>query len=174
MDMMSLSINNKLPNYLFLISKISVLFTIVVIFFVGFFFSYPDTIELEIELKNNRASIFINADGVKDSTLAAHCLIPHSKIALINKDSKVKIQLTTFPKRKYGIINSKISKISGYPIDEKTVLNEPFYLANLHLDLPLVTSFNDTIPIENKLNGIAQIFLEEKNIFQRFYDEYLK
>ncbi len=241
MEMMNLSTNNKLPKHLFLISKVSIFFTLLVIFVVALFFSYPDTIEVEVELESTTPPIYVqaNTDGfiedilvsendrvIKDQILAqirtavnnsndkhiirspkngivlfdskkisknpiksqdslftivsnnkkdgiiAKCFVSSNNLERISQGSKTNIHLEAFSAQKYGLLDSEIAKISTTPI-KKDSSDTPLYLTTMYLDLPLITSFKDTIPFETKLSGVAQVFTEKKNFLQRIYIKYI-
>jgi len=81
----------------------------------------------------------------------------------IKKGQSVNIKLLNYPEDEYGMIQGKIKSMSALPNEEG------FYLVQVSLDSPLITSYNIEIPFINEMTGTAEIITEDLRLLERFF-----
>ncbi|WP_435255358.1 HlyD family secretion protein [Tenacibaculum sp. A30] len=82
----------------------------------------------------------------------------------VNEGDIVNIYLDNYPYQDYGFIEGKVQNISEIPENKKG------YLLNVELPNGLMSSQKKALPFKDVLNGSAEVILENKSLFKRFFN----
>ena len=82
----------------------------------------------------------------------------------IKKDMNVRIGLSEFNQREFGIYYTTVKSISEVPQDGK-------YKVTLDCTLPLTTSYDLSLPDRNTYNGRGEIMVGKINLFTKISRE---
>lgn len=94
--------------------------------------------------------------------------IPASMSGKVKVDQKVHLYLDGYPSEEYGIIRSKITKLSSIPNQESK------YILEAELSNKLVTSYNTPIEFTPNLSGTAEIVTNDITLFDRIFNKFNK
>lgn len=90
--------------------------------------------------------------------------LPVANSGKVAVGQRVNLQLTGFPAQEFGVVKTKVSRISLIPEAEHY---------NLELALPaeLVTTHGVEVPFRQEMSGVAYIVTEDRRILERVFDK---
>lgn len=101
-----------------------------------------------------------------NSGYIARMKAPAKNSGRIVKDQKVHISLLGFPEDDYGVLNGQVEAVSPIP-DESG-----FYVIDIGLKKPLITSYGQKIPFQYELSGNAEIITEDQRLIERIFNQF--
>ncbi|MBN1819400.1 MAG: HlyD family efflux transporter periplasmic adaptor subunit [Prolixibacteraceae bacterium] len=81
----------------------------------------------------------------------------------IKEDLNVNIKFDNYPYMEYGIVKGKVKSISGVPEDN-------FYTVEVTFPNGLVTTYGETLDLQNEISGNAEIVAEDLRLIQRIFN----
>jgi multidrug resistance efflux pump len=111
--------------------------------------------------KPGEASIVLVPKGNKFNGIVK---ISSNGAGKIEKDQKVFIELSDFPKNEYGMIECEVKSITS-------VAKENYYEVQLSVPKKLITTYKIEIPLKAILKGNAKIVTKNKRLIERFFEK---
>lgn len=105
-----------------------------------------------------------------DPTLA-RSQVTTSGIGKIGKGTPLQIALDAYPEKEYGVLNTEVADIALIPVTDKE--GQFHYEVTALLPDTLTTSYGKTIPLRQRMSGIATLITEDKSILERIFENFL-
>lgn len=83
----------------------------------------------------------------------------------VRKGLDVNISLTGYPSQEFGLLRGTVQKIAPIPQDRTN------YSVEIAIPDTLITTYKDTIPFTQQLQGRAEIITEDRRVIERFFDK---
>lgn len=99
----------------------------------------------------------------KNSAFIGKIKAPATNSGKIKPGQRVQINLHNYPADEFGELNGKVSTIAAIPDDQG------FYLIDVSLAQPLITSYGKTISFKHEMKGSAHIITEDLRLIERFF-----
>ncbi|MBS1601489.1 MAG: HlyD family efflux transporter periplasmic adaptor subunit [Bacteroidetes bacterium] len=93
----------------------------------------------------------------------ARAMLPVQGAGKVRSGQMVSIKLAAFPYQEFGIIRGRVSQISSVALDSS-------YGMEIVLENGLRTNINRIIPPQSQISGTADVFTNNKSIFQRIFE----
>jgi multidrug resistance efflux pump len=81
----------------------------------------------------------------------------------IESDDVVNIRLDAYPYREFGLLKGTVKQLAPVPEDGR-------YLLEVHLPDTLITTYGNSIPFRQDMEGTARIITDERSILTRIFD----
>ncbi len=130
---------------------------------------YPDLKITQEFFKTNDTILAVkpkNTSKKKKSESTGHVFVNKDDYDRIEINQPILISLSGHPTMKYGKIIGKVSAKTELLKDNK-------YIIETKLPNPTITTTGETINIQKELEGTAEIIMDEKSYFYRFFNEIL-
>ena len=105
----------------------------------------------------------------KETPLQANVRIPATGLGKIGLGDKVLIRLDAYPEKEFGVLYSKVHRISALPKEDEA--GTAFYFMEAELEEPLVTNFGHTLPPGITMLGTGTIITKEKSVLERIFEQ---
>lgn len=93
-------------------------------------------------------------------------------IGKIKNGDRVFIRLDAFPYKEFGSIESQVSEIALMPSLEEG--NGLFYSLIIDIGTEIVTDYQQKIPYRPNMSGMAFIITEDKSLFDRIFEQFIR
>ncbi len=114
----------------------------------------------------NQGDLVFTIIPSKNSSFIAKLKTPAQNSGKIKTGQQVNIRLESYPDTEFGTLPGKVTNISLLPD------NEGFYLIDVSLSLPLITSYNKEIVFKQEMRGVAEIITEDLRLIERFFYQF--
>lgn len=102
------------------------------------------------------------------------CLIPMGGIGQVTPGTEAHVELTSYPKHKYGIIKTNVVHISplSTSMGEQGNWGDDVYVAELVFNDTLVTNRGFQIPFTQNISGSVKLITQEYRLIDRLIDRF--
>lgn len=97
---------------------------------------------------------------------------PIENIGKIEKGQKVILKFSAFPYKEYGTVISEVQSISELP--EVNEENVSYYEVRVPIENKIITDYEKEIPYKPNMAAQVEIITEDKSIFERIFDQFLR
>ena len=104
----------------------------------------------------------------ENTQFIARLKTPQQNSGKIKIGQKVNIKLANYPDYEFGMLEGKVQNISLTPN------TKGFYLVEVSLSKPLITSYNKKIAFKQEMQGTAEIVTEDLRLIHRFFYQITK
>jgi len=102
----------------------------------------------------------------RGSFYTASVVVPSNGSGKIEKNQKVLIELSDYPKNEYGMIQGSVKSITS-------VSKKDTYEVEVKLPSKLLTTYEKEITFSAELKGTAKIITKDKRLLERFFEKVL-
>ena len=111
----------------------------------------------------NQGDLVFTVIPTENTQFIARLKTPQQNSGKIKIGQKVNIKLANYPDYEFGMLEGKVHNISLTPD------KDGFYLVEVGLSKPLITSYNKKIAFKQEMQGAAEIVTEDLRLIQRFF-----
>ena len=111
----------------------------------------------------NQGDLVFTVIPTENTQFIARLKTPQQNSGKIKIGQKVNIKLANYPDYEFGMLEGKVHNISLTPD------KDGFYLVEVGLSKPLITSYNKKIAFKQEMQGTAEIVTEDLRLIQRFF-----
>lgn len=101
----------------------------------------------------------------------AKIIVPSANVGKITKGTSAIIRLDAYPYKEYGILKSKVRKISLLPDKDKE--GNMQYEVHLALKEKMTSTYNYDLPYQPMASISADVITEDKSILERIFSQFL-
>lgn len=102
---------------------------------------------------------------VEESKYVAKVKAQSNKAGVIQAGQTVNIRLNNYPEMDFGMIKGTVSSISLIPDQEG------YYMVNVALPKPLLSTYEKIIPFNHEMTGTADIIINDHRLLIRFFNQ---
>ncbi|MCK8481931.1 HlyD family secretion protein [Psychroserpens algicola] len=114
----------------------------------------------------NQGDLVFTIIPTKNSSYVAKLKTPAQNSGKIEIGQRVNVKLENFPDTEFGVVTGHIENISVLPD------KDGFYLIDVVLPKPLVTTYNKEIEFKHEMRGQAEIVTEDLRLIERFFYQF--
>ena len=127
--------------------------------------SFPKVLNKNQFVKSGEKIMTIVPEGGVGE-MVGRALLPAENNGKVETKMRVNIRLDGYPYQEFGVIQATVKSKSLLPQDGN-------YLLELELPDTLITTYDELIPFQQEMAGVANIITEDRRILERILDRFL-
>lgn len=118
----------------------------------------------------NVQETFLSVIPNKNSEIIGMIKVPQESFGKIKIGQKVNVRLNGYPYMEYGLLTGVVEYLSSVPENSSNPELSPQYTAEVVFPQGMRTSYGKEVKLIQKMNGEAEIIIEERSLIMRFID----
>jgi len=110
-----------------------------------------------------QGQILVSITPLNAQPVIARLKVPAHNFGKVSVGQKVRINLENYPYQEFGSLEGKVLSISSLPI-------QSYYQVIVDFPQGLLTQYGRTIPLQQNMEGEAEIVTQNRRLLERFFD----
>lgn len=154
------AIISKMPGWLLRWGTLTVLLALIVILLCGYAIKYPETINLSLNIKENKHSAITD---LQKSYLFASAKVLQSSFLTVRDSQEVRIEFLSYPEKKYGFLTGKVASVA------ETLSSDSTFYLTINFPKRLVTNKGHLILYKPGMVAKGTLIVRKSSLLERLF-----